>query len=145
MTKELANEAAAALPGPRKGRAVGEELRGMAVAAVLRGGMSAAAAARHFGLGENTVRGWVKRFRERGHLRADKQGGSRSRIEPARERILRILKKRPAISMYGLSEALAAEGLSFAPATVQRFLKRHGLDRESRLARRRKERGSRRK
>ena len=40
--------------------------------------------------------------------------------------------------MYGLRDALAAEGFMFGASTVQSFLKRNGLDRARRLARRRK-------
>ena len=137
MTNGSADGPEAALPGPRKGRAVNEELRGMAVAAVLREGSNVAAAARRFGLGNTTLRRWVKQFRERGHVRPGKQGGSASRIEPERGRILRILAAQPELSMAGLRDALAAEGVTVHEATVQRFLKRHGLDRDTRLGRRR--------
>ena len=126
------------LPERRRGRAVSEDLRAAAVAAVLREGMSNRAAARRFGLARSSVDGWVKRFRERGHVRSDPKGGRASRIEPHRERILRILAARPGLSMYGLRDALAAEGLEFHPTTVQRFLRRHRLERERRLARRRR-------
>ena len=139
----MTNAATAALPGPKKGRAVNEELRGMAVAAVLREGLNMAAAARRFGLGETTLRRWVKQFRERGHVRPGRQGGSASRIEPERGRILRILAERPELSMTGLRDALAAEGVTLHEATVQRFLKRNGLDRKSRLAARKRGRGGR--
>ena len=132
---------AAALPGPRRGRAVNEELRGMAVAAVLHGGLNPTAAARRFGLGVTTLRRWVKQFREQGHVRPGRQGGSASRIEPERGRILRILAARPELSMAGLRDALAAEGVALHETTVQRFLKRHGLDRKSRLAARQRGRG----
>ena len=139
MTKESTGETkggpADALPELRQGRPVGTDLRGVAVAAVVERGMSAAAAARHFGLGEASVRLWVRRFRERGHVRPDKQGGSASRIEPERERILRILEAQPRLSVRGLRDALAAEGLAFDASTVQRFLKRHRLERERRLDR----------
>ena len=128
------------LPERRRGRAVSEDLRAAAVAAVLHEGMSIRAAARRFALPQSSVGNWLKRFRERGHVRPDRRGGRRSRIEPERERILRILEARPGLSMYGLRDALAAEGLEFHPATVQRFLKRHRLEREIRLARRRRER-----
>ena len=67
-------------------------------------------------------------------------GRKPSRIEPQWERILRILEARPQLSMYGLRDALAAEGFAFHAVTVQNFLKRHGLDRERRLARRRRKR-----
>ena len=136
MTRDSTSGPAGALQRPRQGRPVGEELRSRAVAAVLEEGMSASAAARRFGIAIASVSRWVKRFRERGHVRRDQMGGSASRIEPERERILRILEARPAISMYGLRDALAAEGFAFHPVTVQNFLKRHGLDRERRLARR---------
>ena len=128
------------LPERRRGRAVSEDLRAAAVAAVLHEGMSIRAAARRFGLPQSSVGNWLERFRERGHVRPDRRGGRRSRIEPERERILRILEARPGLSMYGLRDALAAEGLEFHPATVQRFLKRHRLEREIRLARRRPKR-----
>ena len=130
MTAETANEPAGALGRQRRGRAVSEDLRGRAVAAVLEGGMSAAAAARHFGLGERTVRRWLKRFRERGHVRPDRQGGATpSRTEPERERIFRMLEEQPELSVRGLRAALAAEGLSFGATAVQRFLQRHRLER----------------
>ena len=149
MMRDSASETrggpASGLPELRQGRPVGVDLRGAAVAAVVERGMSAAAAARHFGLGESSVRLWVRRFRERGHVRPDRQGGSASRIEPERERIFRILAARPGISMYGLRDALAAEGLVFDATTVQRFLKRHGLERDRRLARLRRDRKDRRR
>ena len=126
----------AGLPERKQGRAVDADLRGMAVAAVVERGMSVPAAARHFGVGESSVRSWVRRFRERGHVRPDRRGGSASRIEPHRERIFRILEARPAISGQKLRDALAAEGLEFSAVTVRSFLKRHGLERELRLARR---------
>ena len=128
------------LPERRPGRAVGEDLRAAAVAAVVREGMSHRAAARRFGLARSSVGNWVRRFCERGHVRADPKGGPASRIEPHRGRILRILAARPGLSMYGLCDAVAAEGLVFHPATVQRFLLRHRLERTRRLARQRRKR-----
>ncbi len=142
MTDGRAGGPKGGLPGPRRGRAVDADLRGQAVAAVVRHGMGVRAAARHFGLGEKSVQRWVKQFREHGHVRSGKQGGSRLRIEPERERIFRILAAQPKLSIYGLRDALAAEGLAFSAATVQRFLKRHRLERKRRLARRRCKQGN---
>ena len=136
MTNGAASGPAGQLPERRRGQTVSVDLRGLALAAVLREGLNMAAAARRFGLGESTVRQWVKQFRKHRHVRPGKPGGSVARLERARERILRILAAQPDISMYGLRDALAAEGVTVDPATVQRFLKRHGLDRKSRLARR---------
>ena len=136
MAAEVTNRPADAALRPRRGgRPVNEELRGLAVAAVLERGMSAEAAARHFRLAANSVRRWIRQFRECGHVRPETIGGSDSRIEPERERLFRILAARPTISMYGLRDALAAEGLVFHATTVQRFLKRHRLERDRRLAR----------
>ncbi len=119
----------------RRGHAIGGHLRRRAVAAVLERGMSMRAAAQLYEVSESSVWLWVQRFRERGHVRPDRQGGGgASRIEPERERIFRILKARPGPSIDGLRKALAAEGVTFSFSTVQRFLKRHGLERKKRLA-----------
>ena len=119
---------------PRR-RAYGEDLRRLAVTAVLEDGMSLAAAGRRFGVSEISVASWVKRWRERGHLRADARGGDRKswRIEAERERIFRILERQPALTVRALRDRLAAEGVVFGSSTVQRFLERHGLRRERRL------------
>ena len=124
----------------RRGRALDEDLRRRAVAAVVEKGMSARAAGRLYNVGGDSVALWVRRFRERGQVRADRRGGDHRswRIEAERERIFRILEAQPDISMYGLRDALAAEGPVFCAMTVQRFLKRHGLERKRRLARRRR-------
>ena len=119
----------------RPGKAVGEDLRRRAVAAVLERGMSYREAALKFEVCVTSVLRWVQRFRARGDVRAFKQGGRESRIEPHRERIFRLLEERPEISGRALQAALAGEGLVFGTATVQRFLKRHGLQRKQRLAR----------
>ena len=119
---------------PRR-RAYGEDLRRLAVTAVLEEGMSLAAAGRRFGVSEMSVADWVKRWRERGHLRADARGGDRKswRIEAERERIFSILERQPALTVRALRDRLAAEGVVFGSSTVQRFLERHGLRRERRL------------
>ncbi len=119
----------------RPGRPVGEEMRRRAVAAVVEKGMSARAVGRLFDVADVSVSRWVRAYLDGGRLRAKRMGGRASRIEPERERIFRILEARPAISARKLREALAAEGLEFGQSTVQRFLRRHGLQRELRLAR----------
>ena len=98
----------------RPGRAVDMGLRRRAVAAVVQGGMSTRAAAARFGLSAPSVSRWVKRFRERGHVRPDARGGGRrSQVEAEGERIVRILEARPELSSRALGEALAAEGVRF--------------------------------
>lgn len=122
------------LGGRRPGKAVGEDLRRRAVAAVLERGMSYRAAALKFEVCATSVLRWVRRFEERGDVRADPPRGRRSRIEEERARVFRILKRRPAITVPALRQALAARGLTVGDAAVKRFLKRHGLQRRQRLA-----------
>ena len=135
MAEESAGGAAGALVVRKRGRRASEELRGQTVIAVLEGGMSVATAARRFDVDHGSVRRWVKRFLERGHVRPDKPPGRPSSIERQRGRIFRILEARPAISGTALREALTAEGLAFGVTTVRGFLRRHGLERARRLAR----------
>ncbi len=71
-----------------RGRPVSEEVRSRAVLAVVEEGMTVSAAARRFGVSRDSVDSWVKRFRERGHVRRVPMGGRASRIEPERERRL---------------------------------------------------------
>ena len=122
----------------RRGRPVGQGLRRRAVAAVLEGRMSGEAAARHFDVAASSVRRWVGRYRQRGHLLDAPRSGRPSRTEPERERIFRLLEDRPNLSVRALQRALAAEGLFFGTASLPRFLKRHGLGRRRRVAWRRK-------
>ena len=123
-----------------RGKAVDMGLRRRAVAAVVQGGMSARAAAAQFGLSAPSVSRWVRRFRERGHVRPDARGGQPSRIEAERDRIVRILEARPELSSRALGEALAAEGVRFADRTLRRFLKRHRMELSRRRAARRQRR-----
>ena len=122
----------------KRGRPIGQDLRRRAVAAVLEGRMSGRAAARHFEVGEASIWRWIKRYRQRGHMRDAPRSGRPSRIEPERERIFRLLEGRPDLSARALQRALAAEGLVFGEAGLHRFLNRHGLQRSRRFAWRRK-------
>lgn len=135
MTESLAER--------RSGRPVDEQLRRRAVAAVVEKSMSARAAGRLFDVAGVSVSRWVRQYRQRGQLRAARQGGCRpSLIEPHRERIFRLLEAQPELGVRALRTALAAEGLVFGLSTVERFLKRHGLEPGKRLARRRRKPGN---
>ncbi len=126
------------LAGPKPGKAVGEDLRRRAVAAVLERGMSFREAALKFEVGTGSVYRWVQRYRQRGNVRADPRRRPPSRIEPARALVFRLLKQRPKLTIPALRAALAVEGVTVSAATVQRFLERHGLRRKERLARKRR-------
>ena len=68
------------------------------------------AAALKFEVCATSVLRWVRRFEERGDVRADPPRGRWSRIEEERVRVFRILKQRPAITVPALQRALAAKG-----------------------------------
>ena len=104
--------------GRRSGRLVGGDLRRRAVAAVLEKGMSARAAARLFEVSDMSVLRWVRRYRERGHLLDDPRPGRASVTEPERERIFRLLRERPDLSVRAPHRALAAEGAVFSIAVL---------------------------
>ena len=133
--------AASGLGGARKGKAVSEDLRRWAVAAVLDDGMGVRAAARKFDVAAASVHRWLGRFRARGDVRADPPGGRPPLLAPERARVLRLLEKHPEIGDRGLRAALAAEGVAVGLSTVKRFLKLNGLQRKQRLARRERVRG----
>ena len=116
----------------KRGRPVGEELRRRVVAAVLERGMSGNAAARQFEVSERSVRRWIGRYLERGHMRDDPKSGRPSSTEPERERIFRLVEQRPDLTVGALQRALAAEGPVVSTASLYRFLKRHGLWRRRR-------------
>ena len=127
---------ASGLGGARKGKAVSEDLRRRAVAAVLDDGMGVRAAARKFDVAAASVHRWLGRFRARGDVRTDPPGGRPALLAPERARVLRLLEKHPEIGDRGLRAALAAEGVAVGLSTVARFLKLNGLQRKQRRARR---------
>ncbi len=133
----MTKTATSGLGGARKGKAVSEDLRRRAVAAVLDEGMAVRAAARKFDVAAASVHRWLGRFRARGDVRADPPGGRPSFIEAERPRVLRLLEKQPEIGNHGLHAALAAEGIAVSLSTVKRFLKLNGLQRKQRRARQR--------
>ena len=116
----------------KRGRPVGEELRRRVVAAVLEKGMSGYAAARQFEVSERSVRRWIGRYLERGHMRDDPKSGRPSSTEPERERIFRLVEQRPDLTVGALQRALAAEGPVVTTTSLYRFLKRYGLWRRRR-------------
>ena len=132
----MTEAAAGGLGGSRQGKAVSEDLRRRAVAAVLERGMTIRAAARKYDVAAGSVWRWLGRFRARGHVRADREGGRPSLITAERARVLRLLEKHPDIGTRSLHAALAAEGVAVSLSTVARFLKLNDLQRKQRRARR---------
>ena len=87
-------------------------------------------AAARFAIGRTTVGEWLKRRRERGHLRPGKPGRPPpSPVEAECGFLLGLLADDPNLSIAELRAALAGRGVAVSWTAVQKFLKRHGVKR----------------
>ncbi len=103
------------------------DLRERVVAAVLAGESSRAAAAR-FGVAVSSVVKWSQRYRMSGSVRPAKMGGYRKRIlEPHRAFITERLHQNPHLTLHGLKDELALQGIAVSHTTIWDFIRREGL------------------
>lgn len=111
------------------GRPYSLDLRERAVGAVEHEGMSRQAAARRFGVAASTVIGWVRRFREMGHLEPGQMGGHRPKtISGGHREWLLARCKAGAFTLRGLVAEFAAErGLKVDYRSVWEFVHAEGL------------------
>ncbi len=82
---------------------------------------------------------WVRRWRDRGEVRAKPQGGDRrsGRIEAQAGFLLGQVERRPDVTLAELQALLHERGIAVAIATVWRFFERHGISFKKNRARRR--------
>ena len=89
--------------------------------------------ARHFGLNRETVRIWLRKFRQAGMLGLnDKSHRPENVRKPATSRetvseIVKIRKQYPAWSKYKIRRILSRQNIVVSASTVGRVLKRKGL------------------
>jgi transposase len=105
------------------GRPYSLDLRERVVAAVEKGGMSRRQAAKQFGLGDSTVIGWVRRFRETGSVAPGKMGGHKPKAIAGSHRdwlLGRIAEKD--FTLRGLVDELAARRLKVDYRSVWNFV-----------------------
>ena len=109
-------------------RAYSEDLRERVVRAVVEGGMSASAAARHFRVGRSTAIVWVQQFRQAGKLSPAPMGRPRGmKVAPYRDFIMEKMKDKDT-TLDILQAALFEECGVYASRTLlHRFIRAEGL------------------
>ena len=98
--------------------------------AVIEAGASCRAAAARFGVAPSAAIKWWRLWRETGSLAPRGQGGDRrsDRIEACGAAILALVEATPDITLTEIAARLEQErGARFAPSSVHRFFRRHGL------------------
>jgi transposase len=120
------------------GKSLSDDLRVRVVEAVEAGASRRQAAAR-FGVSVSSAIRWVRRWRDRGEVRAKPRGGDRrsGRIEAQAGFLLGQVERRPDVTLAELQALLHERGIAVAIATVWRFFERHGISFKKNRARRR--------
>ena len=112
-------------------------LRERIIEFVERGGSRRRAAA-HYGVSASCAIKLVERHRRTGSVAPARRGGSVGKLAPYKVFLLGRVAETPDITMPKLAEALRAEtGTAAAPASLSRFLIRHGLRFKKNAARQR--------
>jgi transposase len=93
----------------------------------VEGGRSRRGAADHFEVSASCAIKLMDRWNRTGSAAAGKHGGSVGKLTPHKDFLLGRVKEKPDITMPELADALKAEaGIEAAPASLSRFLIRHG-------------------
>lgn len=108
------------------GKPYSQDLRERIIGFVESGG-SRRRAADHFGVSPSCAIKLMGRWDRTGSAAPGKRGGSAGKLAPYKDFLLRRVKDKPDITMPELVEVLKAEtGTEAAPASLSRFLIRHG-------------------
>jgi transposase len=93
----------------------------------VEGGGSRREAADRFGVSASCAIKLVDRWERTGSVTPGQRGGSVGKLAPHKDFLLGRVKEKPDITMPELAEALKAQtGTETAPASLSRFLIRHG-------------------
>ncbi len=120
------------------GKSLSDDLRVRVVEAVEAGTSRRQAAAR-FGVSVSSAIRWVRRWRDRGEVRARPQGGDRrsGRIEAQAGFLLGQVERTPDVTLAELQALLFERGVAVGIGTVWRFFERHRISFKKNRARRR--------
>lgn len=103
------------------------DLRERAVACTIAGD-SASVVATRFGVAKSSVIKWHQRYRDTGSVAPGKMGGHRKIIlEPHRDFIIEAITRTPHLTLHGLKDLLAKQGIEVSHNAVWHFLRREGL------------------
>ncbi len=119
-------------------KSLSDDLRVRVVEAVDAGASRRQAASR-FGVSVSSAIRWVRRWRDRGEVRARPQGGDRrsGRIEAQAGFILAAVEERPDVTLSELQALLLERGVSVGIGSLWRFFERRGISFKKNRARRR--------
>ena len=119
-------------------KSLSDDLRIRVVEAV-DGGSSRRQAASRCGVSVSSAIRWVRRWRDRGEVRARPQGGDRrsGRIEAQAGFILAAVEERPDVTLAELQALLLERGVSVGIASLWRFFERREISFKKNRARRR--------
>ncbi len=119
-------------------KSLSDDLRVRVVEAV-DAGASRRQAAWRFGVSVSSAIRWVRRWRDRGEVRARPQGGDRrsGRIEAQAGFILAAVEERPDVTLAELQALLLERGVSVGIGSLWRFFERRGIGFKKNRARRR--------
>ncbi len=119
-------------------KSLSDDLRVRVVEAVDAGASRRQAASR-FGVSVSSAIRWVRRWRDRGEVRARPQGGDRrsGRIEAQADFILAAVEERPDVTLAELQALLLERGVSVGIGSLWRFFERRGISFKKNRARRR--------
>lgn len=111
------------------GRPYSLDLRERAVAAVERQGLSRHEAARRFGVAPSTVINWVRRYREKGHVKPGQMGGHKPKAISGGHHVWLVRRcKAGDFTLRGLVAELATErGLKVDYRSVWEFVRAEDL------------------
>ena len=103
------------------------DLRKRVVIAVLSGASSRTVAER-FGVAPSSPSKWTRHYRQTGSFEAGRMGGHRPRLlEPHEDLIMKRLTETSHITVRGLRDELAEQGIDVSHDTIWRFLRARGL------------------
>ena len=119
-------------------KSLSDDLR-MRVVEAVDAGASRRQAAWRFGVSVSSAIRWVRRWRDRGEVRAKPQGGDRrsGRIEAQAGFILAAVEERPDVTLSELQALLLERGVSVGIGSLWRFFERRGISFKKNRARRR--------
>ncbi len=126
------------MSGP--GQALSLDLRERVVSAYLEGGVRMVDLAARFGVGEATVKRWVRRHRTRGTLEPGPFYARKSIIDEAGEALIRaIISEKPDLTRLEITAAYNERvERPVSTSAIQRAIERIGLTRKKRLSMQRK-------